>query len=879
MATDNGGRRTGPPDDPANGPGATFRQMRKLAERRARERAEGTAERAHQQFADFDQLVHELSVHQIELQLQNEQLQLTQRELEASRDHYRDLFENAPVGYVLMGFDGITRHANRKVCALLGAAESQLVGRRLIEFVLNEDRPRFQLRLRELLRDGSAPPLEVRMRDHGRIDLWVGLTMSIVRGEQPGIRVALLDVSERVSMLEHISRLAAIVSSSDDAIVSRDREGRVTSWNPGATALFGFTIEDMLGRTLDRLVPPERRDEELDLLQRLRRGERIAHFESERLSRGGTRLSLSLSMSPVRDELGRVIGSALIARDIGERKRAEHALRKRLRQLDVLSQSGQALILGDQSAPPLQNQLFDSVRAAISAEIFLSYEVDDEADSLRLVADHGLTPQQREDWREIDVGDSMCGIPVRRRRPVIVEELQSAALSEARRMKEAGVRSYAGFPIVVRGRVRGVASFASTTRARFRDGDLQVIQTVCDQVAAIMERETLLADLHFSEQSLKLSDRRKDDFIATLAHELRNPLAPIRNAVAILRRTEISDARLLWCRDVIERQITQMTHLLEDLLDVSRVTRNKVELRREPMDVVRAIDQAVESTRPLIESLGHTLQIDLAREPLVIHGDLTRLTQVFANLLNNAAKYTPANGRIDVAAERAGDRVRVVVRDSGVGLEGEQLAKVFDMFTQFTPALERARGGGLGIGLALARGIVELHGGRILAFSAGPNRGSEFVVHLPLMEVASGERPAAPQAEVAALPGHRILVVDDNSDAAKTLGAMLTMQGQDVRVAFGGADGLAVAREWRPQVAVIDIGMPDVNGYEVCRQIRAHDWGERMLLVACTGWGQSQDRERARAAGFDVHLVKPIDPDAIARLLADGPARKDPAAA
>jgi signal transduction histidine kinase/CheY-like chemotaxis protein len=607
------------------------------------------------------------------------------------------------------------------------------------------------------------------------------------------------------------------------------------------------------------------------LLQRLRHGERVAHFESERLNRDGKRLPLSLSLSPVRDEHGSIVGSALIARDIGERKRAEQALRKRLRQLDVLSRAGQALILGDQDAPPLQNELFDHVRMAISCEIYLSYLVNEDGTTLQLVADHGLTEEQCEAWRVVTLEDSICGLVVRRRTPIIIEQLQGSDLAEARRMREAGARCYAGFPLIARGVVRGVASFASTTRGAFRDGDLQVIQTVCDQVAAMMERASLLEDLHRSELSLKLSDRRKDDLIATLAHELRNPLAPIRNAIGILRRSELNDPRLAWCRDVIDRQVLQMTHLLEDLLDVSRITRNKVELRRERVELSRAVDQAIETTRPLIESLGHQLSVALPDEPVHVYGDLTRLTQVFANLLNNAAKYTPSGGRIDVLVERDGERVRIVVRDSGVGLEGEQLAKVFDMFAQFAPALERSRGG-LGIGLALARGLIELHGGRILAFSAGPGRGSEFVVHLPVMLSPQEEAATADaaRAEVEAAPGHRILVVDDNTDAAQTLSAMLSMQGQEVRAAYGGLEGLRIAEEWRPDAAVVDIGMPELNGYEVCRRIRAQPWGERMLLIACTGWGQYEDRQRARAAGFDFHLVKPIEADAVSRLLAGG---------
>jgi signal transduction histidine kinase/CheY-like chemotaxis protein len=420
--------------------------------------------------------------------------------------------------------------------------------------------------------------------------------------------------------------------------------------------------------------------------------------------------------------------------------------------------------------------------------------------------------------------------------------------------------------------VNGVAAFASTTRDRFRDGDLQVIQTVCDQVSAMLERGKLVEELHTREESLKVADRRKDDFIATLAHELRNPLAPIRNAIGILRQSTMPDPQLAWCRDVIERQVTQMTLLLEDLLDVSRVTRNKIELRREKIELQRVVEDAVETTRPLIDAQRHQLVLELPAQPIVVYGDLTRLTQVVGNLLNNAAKYTDVAGKIELVVRREGDEASIVVRDNGIGIEPQQAACIFDMFAQLTPALERSRGG-LGIGLSLARGLVELHGGRIEAHSDGTGRGSEFTVHLPIVHQAADSAPlcqAQPSFDVGARAGRRVLVVDDNADAAQTLATMLILSGLDTRLAFGGKEGMRIAEEWRPDAAVIDIGMPQFNGYELCRRIREQPWGDRMLLIACTGWGQNEDRQRARVAGFDVHLVKPIQPDEVLRIVSAG---------
>jgi signal transduction histidine kinase/CheY-like chemotaxis protein len=485
----------------------------------------------------------------------------------------------------------------------------------------------------------------------------------------------------------------------------------------------------------------------------------------------------------------------------------------------------------------------------------------------------GLTPEQAQRMHTVVSADSLCGIVAEQRRHLVLNHLQSSALPQARLLQQAGARCYAGFPLAAGGQVYGVAAFASTSLDHFREGDLQVMQTVCDQAQSMHERTRLLDELHAREQMLKRADRAKDEFIATLAHELRNPLAPIRNAVGIMRHDDQNlSPQLAWCRDIIDRQISQMTHLLEDLLDVSRVTRNKIELRRDRIDLRRSIEQALEATRPLIEAQGQRLQLDLPGEPVLLYGDLTRLTQVFANLLNNAAKYTDSGGLISVALEACeGDRVRVSVRDSGIGIEQQQLPRVFEMFSQLAPALERARGG-LGIGLALTRGLVELHGGTIDVFSAGVGQGSEFVVSLPV-EPSSARENAVPNPadNATALPPRRLLVVDDNVDAAQTLGAILELNGHEVRLAYSGAEGLRIAAEWRPDVGVLDIGIPDLNGYELARGIRERSLDRQPMLIACTGWGQQEDVERAREAGFDHHLVKPVDPDAVLQLLARAP--------
>ncbi len=398
-----------------------------------------------------------------------------------------------------------------------------------------------------------------------------------------------------------------------------------------------------------------------------------------------------------------------------------------------------------------------------------------------------------------------------------------------------------------------------------------------------------------AELALLEADRRKDDFIAVLAHELRNPLAPIRHALGLLRMPGIDTAQRDWCCEVMERQVAQMTRLLEDLLDVSRMVRRPFKLRRERLDIAHAIDRAVELAQPLLDNAGHQLTLALPVEPVLIDGDMTRLAQVLSNLLVNAAKYTPPGGRIVVLAAQHGALLEINVSDSGIGIAAEHLPHIFEMFSQVNETSDRAHGG-LGIGLSLARGLVVMHGGTLRARSAGPGQGSTFTVRLPMPAPESAVPPAAAPAASAdtlqarplplsasdagaglatsprpAVPGPapcRVLVADDLCDAAESLAQLLQALGHEVYLAFDGAQALALAERHRPDVALLDLGMPVHDGLETCRRIRAQPWGAAMLLIALTGRGQPQDRQRTREAGFDHHLVKPVDLGLLADLLA-----------
>jgi PAS domain S-box-containing protein len=382
----------------------------------------------------------------------------------------------------------------------------------------------------------------------------------------------------------------------------------------------------------------------------------------------------------------------------------------------------------------------------------------------------------------------------------------------------------------------------------------------------------VITDIHdrkLIEQTLREAEGRKDEFLATLAHELRNPLAPIRNAVAILGKKHGLDPELTWSREVIERQVEQMSRLIDDLLDIARIAGGKLRIRKERVPLERAIDMALETSRPYLNAAGHRLSVLLPSERVTVEADPARLAQVFSNLLNNAARYTEGQGEITLAAEVAGGEVVVSVQDNGIGFPPEVAGRLFEPFSQLTRSIERTHGG-LGIGLSLVQGIVALHGGKVEARSRGLGEGAEFIVRLPLPRHtdAADARPPVQARERAPAGGVKILVADDNRDAADSLQRILSLYGYHVEVAYDGAAAILLDGAFRPRVAVLDIGMPGANGFEVARSIRGTR-GEDVTLIALTGWGQEGDRRRAMEAGFDYHLTKPVDPGALNDLLVE----------
>jgi signal transduction histidine kinase len=431
---------------------------------------------------------------------------------------------------------------------------------------------------------------------------------------------------------------------------------------------------------------------------------------------------------------------------------------------------------------------------------------------------------------------------------------------------------------------------ANTTLQAEKTRELQALNQTLQRANSELESANISLQNEITERArvelaLKEADRHKDEFLAMLAHELRNPLAPIYNAVQLMRRKSVDDPQLVWSRDVIERQTMHLSRLVDDLLDVSRITRGKINLTKELLDITNLISRAVETTHPLVVERAHDLVIDIPDEPLHVLGDPTRLTQALGNVLSNAAKYTERGGRIKVRVSREGPEVLIRVSDNGEGIPADLLPVIFNLFTQLDRTSGHAQGG-LGIGLALVRKLVEMHGGSVTAHSEGAGRGSEFTIRLPFQSATEqiGEVPefhtngssnggvATGTQEMGDRVKRRILLADDNNDALESLATLLQLGGHDVVTASNGALALECAERHRPEVMLLDIGMPLLDGYEVARRIRVQPWGRQITLVALTGWGQDSDRRRSREAGFDTHLVKPLDMDKLMDLLERLPA-------
>jgi PAS domain S-box-containing protein len=672
-----------------------------------------------------------------------------------------------------------------------------------------------------------------------------------------------------------LARLAAIVESSDDAIVSKSLDGQIQTWNAGATRIFGHTAEEAIGKAITLIIPPELHAEERQILQRVRNGERIDHFDTIRVTKDGRRIHISLTVSPILDARGVVIGASKTARDITERKRSELLLRESQRYMSMeaealtrLNERGSRLW----RAGSLQEGLEEMLAAVME---LLGADMGNvqlrKGGVLKIEAYTGFGPELLELFQQVSTADdSACAQSLKSGERVIIEDVTTDPRVEPLRAaaRTAGFRAVISTPLVGgHTTLLGVLSIYFKSARRPSEQDLRRLDLYTRQASDFIQRLNMEQALRQSEEALREADQRKNEFLALLAHELRNPLAPIRYAVALGKRLGRTPEQQQRADEIIERQVEHMSRLLDDLLDVSRITRGAIELKKSRVELTSVVASAIEAVRPLLDTKRHSLTLDLPKEPLRLETDPVRLAQILSNLLINAAKYTDPNGQIELRARREGTQIVIGVRDNGIGISPEMMPRLFTLFSQAHPALERSEGG-LGIGLALVRGLVGLHGGTVEAHSEGSNRGSEFIVRLPI----GAESPAADakprEDRCSSGAALKLLLADDNRDAAETCAMLLESEGHQVYQAHDGQQALELAERYRPDALLLDIGMPDMNGYELAQQIRSAEWGKQMLLIAVTGWGQADDKRRAREAGFDHHLVKPIDIQQLHSLLA-----------
>ena len=616
-----------------------------------------------------------------------------------------------------------------------------------------------------------------------------------------------------------------VESIGDYAIFFLDPKGTVVSWNLGAERIKGYKAGEIIGKHFSTFYTQDALDRNWPARE-LIEAERLGRFEDEgwRVRKDGTRFWANVIITAMRDPAGKLAGFAKITRDLTERREHEEQLRRSEERFRLLVDGVEdyAIFMVD---PDGRVSSWNS-----GAQRITGFAADE------IIGDPVATFYAPE--------DAILGRAE--------EDLRAAMLY--RRSHQSGWR--------LRKDATRYWADVITTSLRGVHGELRGYALVMRDMS---ERKRM--------EAMEEQGRRVTEFLAMLAHELRNPLAPIRNALGILAVSREASPQVAWCREVIERQTTHLTRLVDDLLDMSRITRGKLQMNGGPMDVNAAVQRAVEAAKPLIEARRHRIDVRTTTEALPVNGDMTRLTQVVLNLVNNAAKYTPEGGHVEVDVYAEGDEAVVRVRDNGLGIPPELLERVFDLFAQGERTLDRSEGG-LGIGLTLARRIVILHGGSITAKSEGVGKGATFTVRLPRLRLET--MPSESRETGLDLPlntrKRSILVVDDNNDAASSIAMFLRMMGHDVEIEHDGSAALHHITSTPPEIVLLDIGLPGLDGYEVARRVRERPEGQGIRLYAMTGYGQEEDRKRALASGFDAHLVKPVPPSELIRLIEEAPA-------
>jgi PAS domain S-box-containing protein len=725
-----------------------------------------------------------------------------------------------PEGYILSWNPGAE--------ALNGYAADEIIGSHFSRFyppeALAQGLPERELAI--AVAEGRLEDEGWRVRKDGST-FWANVVitrMSGPNGQLLGFAKIVRDLTERHrqenTLRQSEERFRLLVAGVRDyAIFMLDPKGVVSTWNAGAEFIKGYTAEEIIGSHFSRFYPPESLKRGLPETE-LRGAMMEGRFEDEgwRVRKDGSRFWANVIITAIRDANGQLLGYSKVTRNLTERRRYEDDLRRseeRFRLLVDGVTEYAIMMLDNDGYVTSWNVGAQRIKGYASNEILGSHMSNFYPSEAVL---------ENKPWEDLAVA------------------------------REQGRSTHEGWRV----RKDGTLFWANSVITALRDQDRRPygFAMVTQDLTQRRNAETLAS-----------TAQRMHEFIAMLAHELRNPLAPIRNAVALMGRKGLNDPTLESMRQTIDRQSVLLTRLLDELLDVNRIARGEFAIEREPLDVREVMARAVETSRPLIESRGHSVEVVVPNRAIPALGDAVRLTQAVVNLLNNAAKYTPEGGTIRLSASLRASEIDIRVADNGNGIERDMLEKIFDLFVQIDPTASYALGG-LGVGLALVRRVIELHGGSIQARSKGKGRGSEFVVRLPLaiqqLQAVSIDERAPGQ-----LPQLRVLVVDDNKDAANSMDLLLQSMGQMVCAVYDGAAAIAAAKRFKPDVVLLDIGMPQMSGYEVARALRADASLSRMVLVAVTGWGQEGDRQRATEAGFAYHYIKPMSESAIRTMLTE----------
>ncbi|WP_292044185.1 PAS domain-containing protein [Massilia sp. UBA6681] len=759
-------------------------------------------------------------------------------QLRGAKQRMEDVFRQAPAFMcVFTGPNHVFELENERYLQLVGGRSNigvplrealpEIAGQGFLELldgVYRSGEPVFGNDVPVMLQRRPDAPLERRFVDQ------VYMPLRDPAGRVTGILVHGIDVTDRklaeIELYESRERFQKIVSQAATGVVQLDHEGRITLVNQKYCEMVQRTEAELLGASVLDVTAPDSVPVTLDAVQRLAAGEAGVVVEKEYLRRDGSVMPATRSVNALRGPNGEFQGLVAIVVDTTESRRAAEKLR---------------------ASEERYRTLFESVDQG-----FCIFEMIFDAQDRPV------------DYRFLEMNpmfEAHTGLhdAVGRTAREMIPTLDAFWFETYGRVAQTGE------PVRFENEAPAMGRWFDVYATRLGGPASRRVALLFSDITARKQSEETLRKL---ASDLEEADRRKTEFLATLAHELRNPLAPIRSGLSVMRLKGDNAASVARVREMMERQVSHMVHLIDDLLDIARISGGKLELKKERADLRGVLASAVETSLPLIETGRHELSVDVPAHAVPVEADVTRIAQVVANLLNNAAKYTPSGGRIGLSLRIEGSEALIAVSDNGIGIPREELSSVFEMFSQVGHHLERAQGG-LGIGLSLVRRLVDMHGGSVAAASGGPHAGSTFTVRLPLAEGAQDTpQRTAPETADGAAGGTRILVVDDNVDAAMTLSMILEACGYVTQVAHGGIEALAAAQAFRPQVAFLDIGMPGMDGYETARAMRRLEGLEDVRLVALTGWGAESDRRKSNEAGFDQHLTKPVQLDVVQDLLA-----------